>query len=141
MRLSRAIAGGVLAALAIGAPAGATPPDPGVTATTIWQRRVAGTELTMREIHIPPGAGTGWHYHDGRLYARVKQGTLWHYDESCLPDGVYRTGRFLTERGGRDNVHIGRNLGRTELVLEVLYVLPAGSPFAEDAANPGCPFG
>src|SRR5438552_7155430 len=30
-----------------------------------------------------------------------------------------------------DQVHIGRNLGTTPLVLEVLYVLPAGSPLSE----------
>jgi hypothetical protein len=37
-------------------------------------------------------------------------------------------------------VHIGRNLGTTPVVLDVLYVDPAGSPLSEDAPNPGCPF-
>jgi len=118
----------------------ATPPDPGVVGTTLWQRTVGATQVTLREIHLPPGADTGWHYHDGPLYARVLAGTLSHYDSSCAPDGVYPAGHRLSEPSGADHVHIGRNLGRVELVLEVLYVLPAGSPFAEDAANPGCDF-
>jgi quercetin dioxygenase-like cupin family protein len=118
----------------------ATPPDPGVVGTTLWQRTVGQTQLTLREIHVPAGADTGWHYHDGPLFARVVTGTLSHFDSRCASDGVYQPGRYLTEPSGRDRVHIGRNLGRTELVLEVLYVLPAGSPLSEDAPNPGCNF-
>jgi hypothetical protein len=53
---------------------------------------------------------------------------------------VYATGSFIQEPAGAGNVHIGRNLGDTPLVLDVLYVLPHGSPFSEDAPNPGCPF-
>jgi hypothetical protein len=89
---------------------------------------------------VPVGADTGWHYHDGPLFARVVAGTLSHFDSHCASDGVYQVGQRLTEPSGRDHVHIGRNLGSTELVLEVLYVLPVGSPFSEDAANPGCDF-
>jgi hypothetical protein len=37
-------------------------------------------------------------------------------------------------------VHIGRNLGSTAVILDVLYVDPAGSPLSEDAPNPGCDF-
>ena len=129
-------------ALLVSAPvaAWATPPDPGVTGTIIWQRTVGGTDLTLREIHVPAGADTGWHYHDGPLYAQVKQGTLSHFDATCASDGVYARGDRLAEPSGSDHVHIGRNLGDEELVLEVLYVLPTGSPFSEDAANPGCDF-
>jgi quercetin dioxygenase-like cupin family protein len=127
--------------LLLGAPAvAATPPDPGVTGKVLWQRTVGVRDLVLREIHIPPGADNGWHYHDGPLYAWVKKGTLTHYDATCNPDGVYRAGRLLVERSGRDQVHIGRNLGKIEVVLKVLYVLPAGKPLSEDAPNPGCDF-
>jgi hypothetical protein len=37
-------------------------------------------------------------------------------------------------------VHIGRNLGTTPVILEVIYINPAGKPLAQDAANPGCRF-
>ena len=50
------------------------------------------------------------------------------------------TGSSISEPAGPEYVHIGRNLGTTPLVLDVLYVLPHGSPFAEDAPNPGCDF-
>jgi len=53
---------------------------------------------------------------------------------------LYKAGSSLTEPAGSDHVHIGRNLGTTPLVLDVLYVLPHGAPFSEDAANPGCDF-
>jgi hypothetical protein len=34
-------------------------------------------------------------------------------------------------------VHIGGNPGGVPVVLDVLYVRPAGSPLSEDAADPG----
>jgi quercetin dioxygenase-like cupin family protein len=132
---------GVAAAVALLALVQATPPDPGVTGKVLWQRTVGGKELVFREIRIPAGQDNGWHYHDGTVYAWVRHGTLSHFDTTCNADGVYRTGRFLVEPGGRDHVHTGRNLGTTEVVLDVLYVLPKGSPLSEDAPNPGCAFG
>jgi hypothetical protein len=46
----------------------------------------------------------------------------------------------FTEPSGPQHVHIGRNLGTQPVVLDVLYVDPAGSPLSEDAPNPGCNF-
>ncbi|AGL16871.1 cupin domain-containing protein [Actinoplanes sp. N902-109] len=123
-----------------GTAAQATPPGPGVTGTIVWQKTVGPNDLILRDITIPPHQATGWHYHDGTLYGRVKQGTLSHFASTCRPDGTYHAGQFLTEPAGPGNVHIGRNLGDTPVVLEVLYVLPTGSPLAEDAPNPGCDF-
>ncbi|MGW4567349.1 cupin domain-containing protein [Streptomyces sp. NPDC004561] len=139
--LRTAVVGVVTAATALMCQtAGATPPGPGVTARTISQTTVGGTDYTLREITVPPGQSTGWHYHDGPLYGFVKQGTLSHFDSSCASDGLYRAGSTIQEPAGSGHVHIGRNLGDTPLVLDVLYVLPHGSPFSEDAPNPGCPF-
>jgi quercetin dioxygenase-like cupin family protein len=121
-------------------PAHATGPGPGVTAKVLAQTTVGATDYTLREITIPPGQATGWHYHDGPLYGYVKKGTLSHFDSTCVRDGLYRSGDSLTEPSGPGHVHIGRNLGTTPLVLDVLYVLPHGAPFSEDAANPGCDF-
>jgi len=124
----------------VAVPAHATPPGPGVSGRIIAQTTVDGTDYALREITVPPGQATGWHYHDGTLYAYVKQGTLSHFDSTCALDGRYQAGDSLTEPPGPDHVHIGRNLGTTPLVLDVLYVLPHGAPFSEDAANPGCDF-
>lgn len=89
---------------------------------------------------VPPGQATGWHYHDGTLYARVKQGTLSHFDATCASSRVHPEGSTLQEPPGADHVHLGRNLGTTDLELQVLYVLPHGAPFSQDAPNPGCDF-
>ncbi|XVU28960.1 cupin domain-containing protein [Actinoplanes sp. CA-054009] len=126
--------------LASGGAAQATPPGPGVTGTVLWQKTEGGTDYIYREIHLPAGQSTGWHSHDGNLYAVVKKGTLSHFDSGCESDGVYHQGSFVFEPQGADHVHIGRNLGRTEVVLDVLYVLPHGAPLSEDAPNPGCDF-
>jgi len=115
-------------------------PSEGVTATILAQKTIGGKDYILREITIQPGGSTGWHYHDGTLYGIVKQGTLSHFDSDCDPDGVYSAGSTLTEPSGSTHVHIGRNLGTTPLILDVLYVDPAGSPLSEDAPNPGCDF-
>jgi quercetin dioxygenase-like cupin family protein len=126
-----------LAVTLVSGTASATPGS-GVTGTILARKTIGHTDYTLREITVQPGGYTGWHFHDGTLYAYVKAGTLTHNKADCSLDGLYRTGRAFTEQP--DQVHIGRNLGTTPLVLEVLYVLPAGSPLSEDAPNPGCDF-
>lgn len=118
----------------------ATPPGPGVTGTVLYRTTVGNTDYTLREITIPPGQSTGWHYHDGPLYGRVEKGTLSHFDSTCAQDGRYPAGSTITEPAGPGHVHIGRNLGSAPVVLYVLYVLPHGAPFSQDAPNPGCDF-
>lgn len=115
-------------------------PSSEVTGTVIAQETVGGKDYILREITVQPGGSTGWHYHDGTLYAVVVQGTLTHSDSTCATDGVYEHGSIVIEPSGANRVHIGRNLGSQPLVLAVLYVNPAGSPLAEDAPNPGCDF-
>jgi quercetin dioxygenase-like cupin family protein len=135
--------GGALAVAAaltfIPVAANATPPS-GVTGTIIAQHTVGGRDYILRQITIAPGGSTGWHYHDGTLYALVARGTLTHTDADCTTTDVYPTGSTFIEPSGGGNVHIGRNLGSTPVVLDVLYVDPAGRPLSEDAPNPGCPF-
>ncbi|SFF11232.1 hypothetical protein SAMN05421541_106124 [Actinoplanes philippinensis] len=128
------------AALTVGAPAQATPPGPGVSGTIISQKTVGDTDYILREITIPAGQATGWHWHKGELYGWVKQGTLSHFASTCESDGVYRRGSFIQEPSGDGNVHIGVNRGTVPVILEVLYVLPTGSPLSVDAPNPGCDF-
>jgi quercetin dioxygenase-like cupin family protein len=139
LRTATAGAVAVTAVLACGT-AHATPPGPGVSGRVLAQTTIGDTDYTLREITIPAGQATGWHYHDGPLYGFVKQGTLSHFDSTCESDGVYEQGSSISEPAGAEYVHIGRNLGSTPLVLDVLYVLPHGSPFSEDAPNPGCDF-
>ncbi|GAA2216022.1 cupin domain-containing protein [Nonomuraea monospora] len=128
------------AMLVLSTPAQATPSGPGVVGTIIAQKTVGDTDYILREITIPAGQATGWHYHDGTLYGRIKKGTLSHFDSTCESDGVYPRGSLIQEPSGADHVHIGINRGSTPVVLEVLYVLPTGSPLSVDAPNPGCDF-
>jgi quercetin dioxygenase-like cupin family protein len=139
--LAAAAAGGLAtASIALVPVAAEATPGSGVTGTIIAQNTVGGKDYVLREITVQPGGSTGWHFHDGTLYAFVKAGTLTHSGHDCHTDGVYRAGASFSEPSGGDHVHVGRNLGRTPVVLEVLYVLPTGSPLAEDAQNPGCSF-
>ncbi|MHA5050620.1 cupin domain-containing protein [Streptomyces sp. SD15] len=132
--------GALLAGLSLPGVAYATPGGPGVTGKVIAQYTIGGNDYILREVTIPPGQATGWHFHDGTLYAHVKQGILSHFDSTCAADGVYPQGSFLQEPSGADRVHLGQNRGATDVVLEVLYVLPHGAPFSRDAPNPGCDF-
>ena len=130
-------AAAVLAAVLLPGTASATPGS-GVSGTVLAKKTIGHTDYTLREITVQPGGYTGWHFHDGTLYAYVKSGTLTHNMADCSVDGVYGAGRVFTEQPKL--VHIGRNLGSTPLVLDVLYVLPEGSPLSEDAPDPGCGF-
>ena len=134
------VAGVVAAAFALSpAIAEATPPS-GVSGVIISKVTVGGKDFILRQITIQPGGSTGWHWHDGTLYAFVEQGTLTHTESDCVTTDTYRAGAAFVEPSGANNVHIGRNLGTTPVVLDVLYVDPAGSSLSEDASNPGCNF-
>lgn len=127
-----------LVVTAVGGTANATP-GAGVTSKLISQNTANGKDYIIREITLAPGGSTGWHYHDGTLYAQVREGTLTHTASTCQQDGLYKQGDLFTEPSGSQHVHIGRNLGKSPVVLDVLYVDPAGKPLSEDAPAPACP--
>ena len=139
-RFRRGVTAAAVACLcAIPATANATP-GTGVSAVTIFDKVVGNTDYVLKEITLAPGGSTGWHYHPGPVYGLVKQGVLTHSESGCSVDGVYHPGQTISEESGSGYVHIGRNLGSTPLVLEVLYQSPVGDPLAVDMPNPGCPF-
>lgn len=125
------------AGLLFPAPAAATS-GTGVDAWVMSQSTYEGVDYVMREIIISPGGSTGWHFHDGRLFGMIKMGTLTHNTAQCQLDGVYNPGDSISEPSGPDHAHIGRNLGTVPVVLQVLYIKPAGSPLSQDAPDPGC---
>lgn len=129
----------VAASAAVPGTASATPPRD-ADATVIWQMTDDGKDYVFREITIAQGGSTGWHSHDGELFGVVKEGVLMHYRADCSMDGMYLPGQSIAEKGGPDYVHIGRNLGPGPLVLQVLYIDPAGAPLSDDAPDPGCEF-
>ncbi|RKT53749.1 cupin domain-containing protein [Saccharothrix australiensis] len=133
------------AAVVVGLSLVATPdtahatPGRGVTAVTVFDRVVGDTRYALKEITIAPGGSTGWHYHPGEVTGYIRQGVLDHYESNCSIDGVYHAGQVIVEESGPGYVHLGRNLGATPLVLDVLYRSPVGPPLAVDVPNPGCP--
>jgi quercetin dioxygenase-like cupin family protein len=127
------------APLALPATASATPPV-GVSAVVLSKQTVNGKDYIVSDITIDPGGSTGWHTHQGEIFGIVKQGTLTHNTSDCSQDGVYNVGDPITDPTGPTHVHIGRNLGTTPVVLEVLYIDPAGAPTSDSVPSPGCNF-
>ena len=64
----------------------------GVEGTIVWKATESGTDYTFREVAIAPGGSTGWHWHNGRLYGLIEQGTLTHNMADCSIDGIYSAG-------------------------------------------------
>ncbi|KOV85868.1 cupin domain-containing protein [Nocardia sp. NRRL S-836] len=128
----------VVAALLLFSGVASATPSRGVTAHVIAQWSAAGRDYTLRELTIDPGGSTGWHNHDGTVYAVVKAGVLTRTLGDCTTTFVHHRGDVLVEEP--NHVHIGRNLGTAPMVLEVLYVNPAGTPLSRDEPNPGCSF-
>ncbi|MGW4895921.1 cupin domain-containing protein [Kitasatospora sp. NPDC004240] len=96
----------------------------------------------VQTITIPPGGGTGWHYHPGRVDVVVLSGTL----TRTLHDGrveVSRAGDTLVEEAGPRYVHAGCNHGGVPVVLIASYDIPEGCPLAVPVPEPdpagGCP--
>jgi len=131
---------GTTATSALVSPSAAATPPVGVTATTLSQQTVGGTDYIVREITIQPGGSTGWHTHRGVVYGIVKAGTLTRDAADCGGESVANPGDPITDPSGDDHVHIGRNLGTTPVVLDITYVDPAGAPASDSVPNPGCDF-
>ena len=118
-------------------PAAAATPSENADAVIVSQATVDGVDYITREITIQPGGSTGWHYHDGRVFGVVQEGTLTRTMKDCSVV-VSPEGSAVTEESGADHTHIGRNLGPGPLVLWVDYIEQAGTPLAVDMPDPGC---
>ena len=122
-------------------PAAFATPAVNTEVIVIAQSTLDGVDYITREIRIQPGGSTGWHYHDGRVFGVVREGTLTRTFGDC-GDVVSPVGSAVTEESGPDHIHNGRNLGPGLLVLWVDYIQPAGTPLSvEVPAPPGCPVG
>lgn len=108
-------------------------PSEGVTAQILFATTVPGTDLTLRRIEIAPGGTTGWHFHDGPVYAYVDSGVLSRTLDDCSTVDT-APGQLIAEDHGSDHVHEGSNPGTVPLVLYAFYTEPQGKPLSEDAA-------
>ena len=104
-------------------------------------RTKGDSDVIMTESVVAPGGSFGWHSHPGPSFSVVKSGTLTFYrgdDPTCTPQ-IYHAGDVLIDPG--NVVHIGRNEGSVDLVLDVTRLVPHGAPARIDEPNPGnCPF-
>jgi mannose-6-phosphate isomerase-like protein (cupin superfamily) len=131
----------VLAATAalVGPAAAVATPSVDVDSIVLSQSTVDGIDYVTRKITIAPGGSTGWHFHGGRVFAVVKEGTLTRTMTDCR-DVVDPTGAPVTEDIGPDHPHNGRNLGPVPVVLWVVYIQPTGTPLSVSVPPaPGCP--
>jgi len=136
MKRVRAGAAAVVAAVsACPAPGAAATPSVDTEAVVISQATVDGYDFITRRITIQPGGSTGWHYHDGQVFAVVHEGTLTRTLADCT-EVVDPTGAPIVEDSGPNHVHVGRNLGTVPVVLFVNYIQPAGAPLSVDTAPP-----
>ena len=78
----------------------ATPPVSAEVAT-LAQSSVDGVDYITREITIQPRGSTGWHYHDGRVFGVIREGTLTRTLANCQVDGVFPAGSPVTEGSGQ----------------------------------------
>src|ERR1700754_4967091 len=62
--------------------ASATPAE-NTDAEVISQATVDGMDYIIRKITIQPGGSTGWHYHDGRVFGVIREGTLTRTMDDC----------------------------------------------------------
>src|SRR6185503_13447654 len=116
-------------------PAAAATPSENADAVIVSQATVDGVDYITREITIQPGGSTGWHYHDGRVFGVVREGTLTRTMDDCS-EVVSPEGSAVTEDSGPNAVHNGRNLGPVPVKLWVDYIQPAGTPLSVDVPPP-----
>ena len=102
--------------------------------SVVAQTSAQGSTFVVRDTTIEPGGAIGWHWHSGAVVAVVKRGMLQHFRSDCTVD-AYGPGESFAEPSGSDHVHDGRNLGPGPVLLEVIYVVPSGTPLAQ-AHNP-----
>lgn len=133
-----AAAAALLAATALANPpiASATPPS-GIAARELGAITVGGTTVAARRIVFAPGGTTGWHSHEGPVYALTTRGTL----DRTLADCSTVTslpGDLIIEHPGP---HIGTAQGPEPVILWAVYVDPVGAPLADDVPAVDCPGG
>lgn len=133
------------AGLMVPATAQATPSE-GVTAVTLADIEIPakllpfipdGVHAVARRITISPGGTTGWHYHDGPVLGIVEAGTLTHPGSDCKPV-IFDTGAFINEPSGVANTHVGKNIGKVPVILDVVYLEPIGAPLFVSVDAPPC---
>src|SRR5215218_5508120 len=78
-------------------------PGVNVDSAVINQSTVDGIDYITKRITIQPGGSTGWHYHDGRVFGVVREGTLTRTMSDCS-EVVSPEGSAVNEDSGPNHV-------------------------------------
>lgn len=92
-------------------------------------------EVQMSQITMQPGDIISWHYHPGRAYVIVKNGTITQ-DGGCGDSEVLTAGQAFEEPV--PHVHQVRNTGAVPAELFVTNISPAGQPRTINTGGPLC---
>ena len=101
--------------------------------------KVRSGDMAMQHIFIGPGGNTGWHTHPGPVIVLIASGsiTLYDGDDPTCTGRPYTAGQSFVDIGS-GHVHLGRNLGATDVELYVTYLgVPSGTSPRIDAPDPG----
>ena len=146
-------------ALAVVAPANATPPS-GVTTVAIadgtfddidvhiktgaWKATIdtkGASDLHVLQNTVIPGGTLGWHSHPGPSLVIVVSGTASFYRaDDCTTPLVFQAPSQFVDNG--NDVHLLRNEGNVNLVVVVVRLVPRGAAPRIDQPNPNpgiCP--
>jgi len=112
-------------------------PSSGVTAVTIEDHVIGGTDYVLKKITIAPGGTTGWHVHPGPVLVIVKTGSVTKYSAEDCTAQTYTAGQAFVENGltGENMV---RNDGSVLAETIMTFITPPGAPIRDDAPPPGC---
>jgi quercetin dioxygenase-like cupin family protein len=88
--------------------------------------------VTTRQLTITNGEVLTWHYHPGRVFTVIKQGTLT-VEDGCGGEEVYTAGQAFEEQFLR--VHRGKNLGTNDVVDIQTFIVPLGFPTTVQIPN------
>src|SRR5439155_18232525 len=113
------------------------------TLSSSWQARIntkGESDVYMLENTIAPGGSFGWHSHPGPGIVIVKTGALTLYRADDCTAQVVEAGSGFVDNGG--DVHLVRNEGSVETVVDVMSLVPRGAARRIDEPQPSnsnCP--
>jgi quercetin dioxygenase-like cupin family protein len=141
MRRRIAVAAAVLAVLAAGTAAIATPGE-GITVETLGSKTLRRVVIRQTEpsvvvtvrVLLEPGGTTGWHSHPSNVFVAVEAGDVTLFHSDCTTQAM-SAGVAFRERP--NVVHNVVNDGATDAILIATFVgLPPDTPGRTDEADP-----
>jgi quercetin dioxygenase-like cupin family protein len=102
-------------------------PAPSVKRSVLLKQdtTIAGREVVMAAVELPPGAAEGRHTHPAEVYAFVQEGTITLEIEG-KPTVTLKAGDIFTIAPGQ--IHQAINIGSTTARLSAVFIAEKGKP-------------